>query len=65
MEEFYFEQTCRLSPGTLLKVTLLHGSFSRFLIVPVVPNRAKRLIWYHLLKIEMQSNSFFKYMLIG
>ena len=62
MEEFYFEQTCRLSRGTLLKVALLHGSFSRFLIVPVVPNRAKRLVWY---QIEMQSSSFFKYMLIG
>ena len=29
-------------PATLLKVTLLHGCFSRFYIVQIVPNRAKR-----------------------
>ena len=28
MEEYYF---CRLKPATLLKVTVLHGCFSRFL----------------------------------
>ena len=31
MEECYFKLSCRLKPATLLKVTLLHRRFSRFL----------------------------------
>ena len=31
MEECYFYLSCRLQPAFLLKVTLLHGCFSRFL----------------------------------
>ena len=31
MEEYCFQQSYRLKPSTLLKVTLVHGFFSRFL----------------------------------
>ena len=31
MEKRYFQQSCRLQPATLLKVTLLYGCFSCFL----------------------------------
>ena len=42
MEERHFYKNCTLQPATLLKVLLLYGCFSRFLIVQMVPNRAKR-----------------------
>ena len=39
-----FSKSYRLKPATLLKVVLLRGCFSRFLIVEMIPNRVKRLI---------------------
>ena len=36
-----FSKVAGEKPETLLKVTLLDGCFSRFLIVDMVPNRAK------------------------
>ena len=39
-----FSENADQKPGTLLKVTLLHGCFSRFLNLQMITNRAKRLI---------------------
>ena len=54
MEECYFWQSCSLNPVTLLKVTLLHECFSRFLNCKLmVPNSAK----YHIFSFKEVRNN--------
>ena len=43
MDESYFWYSCRLKPGTLLKIRLLLGCLSHFLKRAIVSNCLKRL----------------------
>ena len=40
-------------PATLLKVTVLHGCFSRFLNYTIIPNRAKHHIFVYVLGVNL------------